>query len=52
MIKFSKDLCCVGCKDAVKNILGKAVVVHKGANNLTSKPTGAVEAKICCARII
>jgi len=52
MIKFSTDLLCVGCKDPVKNILGKAVVVQEGSDNITTHPYGAAGAKICCAGII
>ena len=52
MIKFSTDLWCIGCEDPVKNILGKAVIVHKGADDLTSQPSGAAGARVSCAGII
>ena len=52
MIKFSTDLWCIGCKDPVKNILGKAVIVHQGADDLTSQPSGAAGARVSCAGII
>ena len=52
MIKFSTDLWCIGCEDPVKNILGKAVIVHQGADDLTSQPSGAAGARVSCAGII
>ena len=52
MIKFSTDLWCIGCEDPVKNILGKAVIVHQGADDLTSQHSGAAGARVSCAGII
>ena len=52
MIKFSTDLWCIGCEDPVKNILGKAVIVHQGADDLTSQPSGTAGARVSCAGII
>lgn len=52
MIKFSTDLWCIGCEDSDKNILDKAVIVHQGADDLISQPSGAAGARVSCAGII
>ena len=52
MIQFTTDEWCIGCDDANKNILGKAVIVHAGEDDLTSQPSGAAGARISCAGII
>ncbi|WP_242094613.1 superoxide dismutase family protein [Aestuariivivens sediminicola] len=52
LIQFSTDEWCIGCDDENKNILGKAVIVHAGADDLTSQPSGAAGARISCAGII
>lgn len=52
MIQFSTDEWCIGCDDANKNILGKAVIVHAGEDDLTSQPSGAAGARVSCAGII
>ena len=52
LIQFSTDEWCIGCEDDTKNILGKAVIVHAGEDDLTSQPSGAAGARISCAGII
>ena len=52
MIKFSTDLWCIGCEDPTKNIVGKAVIVHQGADDLVSQPSGAAGSRVSCAGII
>lgn len=52
MIKFTTDLWCLGCEDENKNIIGKAIIVHQGEDDLTSQPSGAAGARISCAGII
>lgn len=52
MVKFSTDLWCIGCDDESKNIVGKAIIVHKGKDDLISQPSGAAGARISCAGII
>lgn len=52
MIKFTTDLWCIGCADETKNIVGKAVIVHQGEDDLTSQPSGAAGARVSCAGII
>jgi len=43
---------CIGCGDETKDILGKAVIVHIGIDDLKTQPTGAAGARIGCAGII
>jgi Cu-Zn family superoxide dismutase len=52
MITFSTDLWCLGCDDANKNIIGKAIIVHQGTDDLISQPSGAAGARVSCAGII
>ncbi|WP_242132210.1 superoxide dismutase family protein [Aestuariivivens marinum] len=52
LIQFSTDEWCIGCDDDTKNILGKAVIVHAGEDDLISQPSGAAGARISCAGII
>lgn len=51
-ISFSTDEWCIGCDDETKNILGKGVIVHAGADDFTSQPSGAAGARVSCAGII
>lgn len=51
-ISFDTDLWCIGCEDETKNILGKAVIVHQGADDFVSQPSGAAGARISCAAVI
>jgi len=46
------DEWCIGCGDATKDILGKAVIVHIGVDDLESQPSGAAGARVGCAGII
>lgn len=52
MITFKTDLWCIGCADETKNIMGKAIIVHQGEDDLTSQPSGAAGARISCAALI
>lgn len=52
MIKFSTDLWCIDCDDPIKNIVGKAVIVHQGADDLISQPSGAAGSRVSCAGIV
>jgi Cu-Zn family superoxide dismutase len=42
----------LGCDDANKNIIGKAIIVHQGTDDLISQPSGAAGARVSCAGII
>lgn len=49
---FETDQWCIGCKDETKNILGKAIIVHQGADDFVSQPSGAAGARISCGGIV
>ncbi|WP_178983954.1 superoxide dismutase family protein [Winogradskyella helgolandensis] len=51
-ITKTTDEWCMGCGDETKDILGKAVIVHIGVDDLTSQPSGDAGARIGCAGII
>ena len=51
-VRFETDQWCIGCDDSTKNILGKAVIVHKGADDYTSQPSGAAGDRVSCGGVI
>ena len=51
-ITFSTAQWCLGCDDDTKNLIGKAVIVHQGTDDLISQPSGAAGARISCVGII
>ncbi len=51
-VYFETDEWCIGCEDETKNILGKAIIVHQGADDFVSQPSGAAGARISCAGIV
>lgn len=51
-VTFETDLWCMGCGDEKKDILGKAIIVHQGADDFTSQPSGAAGARVSCGGII
>ncbi|MFD2726812.1 superoxide dismutase family protein [Hyunsoonleella rubra] len=51
-ISFTTDQWCIGCGDPNKDIVGKGVIVHAGADDFTSQPSGAAGARVSCAGII
>ncbi len=51
-ITKTTDAWCIGCGDDTKDILGKAVIVHIGVDDLKSQPSGAAGARVGCAGII
>ena len=46
------DEWCIGCGDASKDILGKAIIVHQGVDDFTSQPSGAAGSRVSCGGII
>jgi len=50
-ITFSTDEWCIGCDDDTKNIVGKAIIVHQGMDDLASQPSGAAGMRISCGEI-
>lgn len=51
-ITFSTDEWCIGCDDSNKDILNKGLIVHAGADDFTSQPSGDAGARVSCAGII
>lgn len=51
-ISMTTDEWCIGCEDATKNIVGKGIIVHQGADDFTSQPSGAAGARVMCGGII
>jgi len=43
---------CIGCEDETKNIIGKAIIVHQGADDFESQPSGAAGVRVSCGGII
>ena len=52
IISKKTDLWCIGCGDPNKDIIGKAIIIHAGADDMTSQPSGAAGARIGCAEIV
>lgn len=51
-ITFETDLWCMGCGIETRDILGKAVIVHKGQDDFVSQPSGAAGARVSCGGVI
>ena len=51
-ISFNTQEWCIGCGDPAKDILGKALIVHQGADDFTSQPSGAAGSRVSCGGII
>ncbi len=51
-ITFSTKEWCIGCGDKNRDILGKGIIVHQGADDYTSQPSGAAGKRVSCAGII
>ncbi len=51
-VSITTDLWCIGCGDEKKDILGKAIIVHQGADDFTSQPSGDAGARVSCGGII
>jgi len=51
-ISRTTDLWCVGCDDAAKNVVGKAIIIHEGPDDFSSQPSGAAGARIGCGEIL
>lgn len=51
-ITFTTDQWCIGCGDANKNIVGKAVIVHQGTDDFVTQPTGNAGGRVSCGGII
>jgi Cu-Zn family superoxide dismutase len=51
-ISITTDEWCIGCGDATKDILGKGLIVHQGADDYISQPAGNAGARVACSAII
>ena len=51
-ITLTTDEWCIGCGDPSKDILGKGLIVHQGADDFVSQPAGNSGARIACSAII
>ena len=51
-ITMPTDEWCIGCEDPMKDILGKGLIVHAGADDFTSQPSGDAGARVSCGGII
>ncbi|HPF97154.1 MAG: superoxide dismutase family protein [Mangrovimonas sp.] len=51
-LTFSTDEWCIGCGDPKKDILGKGLIVHEGADDFVTQPTGNAGGRISCGGII
>ena len=50
-ITFTTDEWCIGCDDAKMNIIGHGIIVHGGADDFTSQPSGDAGARVACGEI-
>lgn len=50
-MEFSTDHWCLGCGDSKKNIIGKSFIIHAGADDFESQPSGAAGARVACGVI-
>ncbi|HEY0047306.1 MAG TPA: superoxide dismutase family protein [Flavobacterium sp.] len=51
-ISLTTNEWCIGCGDPKKDILGKSVIVHAGADDYVTQPSGDSGARIACTAII
>ncbi|RXG15606.1 Cu-Zn family superoxide dismutase [Leeuwenhoekiella aestuarii] len=51
-ITITTDEWCISCDDSIKDIVGKGLIVHQGADDFTSQPSGAAGPRVSCGGII
>ena len=51
-ITMTTEEWCISCDDNTKNIAGKGLIVHQGADDFTSQPSGDAGARVSCGGII
>ena len=51
-ISLTTDEWCIGCADNTKNIIGKGLIVHDGADDYATQPSGNSGARVACSAII
>jgi len=52
LVTFTTNEWCIGCGDPAKDILGKGLIVHQGADDFTTQPTGNAGGRIACSGLI
>ncbi|QTE22313.1 superoxide dismutase family protein [Polaribacter cellanae] len=52
IIERETNLWSVGGKDANKNVVGHAIIIHEGPDDFSSQPSGAAGPRIGCGEII
>jgi Cu-Zn family superoxide dismutase len=50
-MEFTTDEWCIGCDDEKMNIVGHGVIVHDGADDFTSQPSGDAGSRVSCGEI-
>ena len=50
-LRFETDLWCLDCNDKSKNILNKSLIIHQGADDFHSQPSGNAGKRIGCGII-
>jgi Cu-Zn family superoxide dismutase len=50
-LTFKTDRWCLTCNDDHKNIIGKAIIIHKSADDFSTQPTGNAGGRIGCVEI-
>lgn len=51
-ISFSTKEWCIGCGDPTKDILGKSIIIHEGADDFVTQPTGDAGGRVACTALI
>lgn len=51
-LTMATDEWCIGCGDSNKDILGKGIIVHQGADDFVTQPTGNAGGRVSCGGII
>jgi Cu-Zn family superoxide dismutase len=51
-ITLTTEEWCIGCGDPTKDVLGKGLIVHQGADDFITQPTGNSGARVACSAII
>mgnify|MGYP003407887996 FL=1 len=51
-ITFTTDEWSIGGEDPTKDILGKGLIIHQGADDFVTQPTGNAGGRVACSAII
>ncbi len=51
-LTFETDEWCIGCGDDKKDIVGRGIIVHEGADDFVTQPTGNAGGRVTCGGII